>query len=303
MKPYRTLLYYKYARIPNAEQFYEEHLAFCERIGIVGRIIIADEGINGTISGTVVQSQKYMDRLNSDPFLNGIDFKIDEVDEPSFAALHVRYKPEIVNSGLRDPKVVDPTKKTGKHLEPSEFATMKDREDVVVLDVRSKYEHELGHFKNALTLDIDNFREFSEKVKELENLKGKKVLTYCTGGIKCEKASAFLLAQGFKDVYQLHGGIVKYGKEMQGKDFEGNCYVFDKRVSVPLNTVNPKVISKCKICGTSSTHMVNCANADCNEHFVLCESCGWKMDGCCSEECMEAPAVREYDGTGYYSRY
>ena len=303
MKPYRTLLYYKYARIPNAEQFYEEHLAFCERIGIVGRIIIADEGINGTISGTVVQSQKYMDRLNSDPILNGIDFKIDEVDEPSFAALHVRYKPEIVNSGLRDPKVVDPTKKTGKHLEPAEFAAMKDRDDVVVLDVRSKYEHELGHFKNALTLDIDNFREFPEKAKELEKLKGKKVLTYCTGGIKCEKASAFLLAQGFKDVYQLHGGIVKYGKEMQGKDFEGNCYVFDKRVSVPLNTVNPKVISKCKICGTASIHMINCANADCNEHFVLCEACGWKMDGCCSESCMEAPAKREYDGSGYYSRY
>lgn len=303
MKPFRTLLYYKYSSIPNAEKFAEEHLAFCERIGIVGRIIVAEEGINGTVSGTIVQCQKYMDKLNSDPLLSGIDFKIDEVDEPSFATIHLRYKPEIVHSGLKDKSIVDPTRKTGIHLEPAQFAEMKDQDDVVVLDVRSNYEHQLGRFKNALTLDIDNFREFPEKVKELENLKGKKVLTYCTGGIKCEKASAFLLEQGFTEVYQLHGGIVKYGKEVGGKDFDGNCYVFDNRVSVPVNAVNPKVISTCRRCGTTSTHMINCANSECNEHFVLCEKCGWETDGCCSESCQSSPAKRPYDGTGYYSKY
>lgn len=303
MKPFRTLLYYKYARIPNAEEFCREHQAFCERIGIVGRIIVAEEGINGTISGTIVQCQKYMDKLNADPILNGIDFKIDEVDEPSFMALHVRFKPEIVHSGLRDASLVDPTVKTGIHLEPKDFAAMKDEDNVVVLDVRSKYEHELGHFKNAMRLDIDNFREFPEQLEAIRNLKDKKILTYCTGGIKCEKASAFLLSQGFENVYQLHGGIVKYGKEAQGKDFEGNCYVFDKRVSVPVNSVNPNVVSSCKVCGTLSTHMVNCANADCNEHFVLCEKCGWEMDGCCSSACKASPAKRVYDGTGYYSRF
>jgi UPF0176 protein len=303
MKPFRTLLYYKYTTIPHAEEFAKEHLAFCERIGIVGRIIVAEEGLNGTVSGTIVQCQKYMDKLNSDPILAGIDFKIDEVDEPSFAAIHLRYKPEIVNSGLTDKKVVDPTLKTGKHLEPADFATMKDQDDVVVLDVRSNYEHQLGRFKNAITLDIDNFREFPEKAKQLEHLKNKKILTYCTGGIKCEKASAFLLAQGFNEVYQLHGGIVKYGKEVGGVDFEGNCYVFDKRVSVEMNAVNPSIISSCRNCGTASTHMINCANADCNEHFVLCEKCGWELDGCCSPECKTAPAKRVYDGTGYYSRF
>lgn len=302
MKPFRTLLYYKYASIPNAEKFAEEHLAFCQRIGIVGRIIIADEGINGTISGTIVQCQKYMDKLNADPILSGIDFKIDEVDELSFATIHLRYKPEIVHSGLKDKSIVDPTRKTGIHLEPVQFAEMKDQDDVVVLDVRSNYEHQLGRFKNALTLDIDNFREFPEKVKELECLKGKKVLTYCTGGIKCEKASAFLLEQGFNEVYQLHGGIVKYGKEVGGKDFDGNCYVFDNRVSVPVNTINPKVISTCRRCGTASTHMINCANADCNEHFVLCEKCGWETEGCCCESCRSSSAKRPYDGTGYYSK-
>jgi UPF0176 protein len=302
MKPFQTLLYYQYARIPNAEEFTQQHLAFCERIGIVGRIIIADEGINGTISGTLVQCKKYMDRLSNDWLFAGIEFKIDNVDELSFSALHVRYKPEIVNSGTRHLQL-DPTVKTGKHLEPKEFAEMKDEEDVVILDVRSNYESNLGRFKNALPMDIDNFREFPEKLKEIEHLKGKKILTYCTGGIKCEKASALLLEAGFKDVYQLHGGIIKYGKEAGGKDFDGNCYVFDNRVSVPVNSINPSVVSVCKNCGTPSLHMINCANADCNEHFVQCESCGWKMDGCCSETCMASDSKRTYDGTGYYSRY
>src|SRR5690606_36332622 len=131
------------------------------------------------------------------------------------------------------------TKETGKHLEPHEFMARKDRDDVVVLAVRSNYEHNVGRFKNALTLDIDNFREFPEKIAELEAYKDKKILTYCTGGIKCEKASALLLKSGFADVYQLHGGIIKYGKEAGGKDFEGKCYVFDNRVTVDVNRVNP----------------------------------------------------------------
>lgn len=302
MKPFRTLLYYKYTNIPDAATFTQQHLDFCQRIGLVGRIIIADEGLNGTVSGTVVQCQKYMDMLHNHPLLSGIDFKIDDVDEPSFYALHVRYKEEIVNSGTAE-LGIDPTMRTGKHLGPKDFAELMHQDDVVVLDVRSNYESGLGRFKGAIAADIDNFRDFPAYIKNLEQYKDKKVLTYCTGGIKCEKASALLLEAGFKDVYQLHGGIVKYGKEMQGKDFEGNCYVFDKRVSVPVNSVNPTIISQCRICGITSTHMVNCAKAECNEHFVLCESCGDKMKGCCSEECMASPALREYDGTGYYSKY
>jgi UPF0176 protein len=177
---------------------------------------------------------------------------------------------------------------------------MKDQKDVVVLDVRSNYEHNVGHFKNAVTLDIDNFREFPEKIKELEQYKGKKILTYCTGGIKCEKASALLLKEGFEDVYQLHGGIIKYGKEAGGEDFEGQCYVFDNRVTVDVNSVNPSVVSTCFNCGKQTTKMINCANPTCNEHFTQCDECGWEMDGCCSTACKENPNKREYDGTGYY---
>ncbi|MBL1410271.1 oxygen-dependent tRNA uridine(34) hydroxylase TrhO [Sphingobacterium faecale] len=300
MTNYQTLLYYCYSPIENAEQFASEHLEFCKSLDLVGRIIVADEGLNGTVSGTPEACKAYMDAIYADGRFNHTEFKIDDVEEPSFIKMHCRYKPEIVHSGLRDPKEIDPNLQTGIHLEPKDFMAMKDREDVVILDVRSNYEHNVGRFKNAITLDIENFREFPEKVKELEQYKGKKILTYCTGGIKCEKASALLLKEGFEDVYQLHGGIIKYGKEAGGKDFEGKCYVFDNRVTVEVNSTNPVVISTCKNCGKTTPKMINCANPTCNEHFTQCDACGEKLDGCCSEACMESPNKREYDGTGYY---
>lgn len=300
MKAYQTLLYYCYSPIENAEEFAADHLKFCRSLNLVGRIIVADEGLNGTVSGTAEACKAYMDALHADMRFAKTDFKIDEVDEPSFIKMHCRYKSEIVHSGLRDPNIINPNKKTGKHLEPAEFLEMKDRDDVVILDVRSDYEHHLGRFKNAVTLDIENFREFPQKINELAQYKDKKILTYCTGGIKCEKASALLLHEGFKEVYQLHGGIIKYGKEVGGKDFEGKCYVFDNRVAVDVNTVNPVLISACRNCGKTTPKMINCANPECNEHFTQCDECGDTMLGCCSEACMAHPRRREYDGTGYY---
>ncbi|WP_374166748.1 rhodanese-related sulfurtransferase [Arcticibacter sp. MXS-1] len=300
MNQYQTLLYYCYTTIENAEEFAADHLEFCKSIGLTGRIIVADEGLNGTVSGTAEACKTYMDTVLADLRFAATEFKIDDVSEPSFVKMHCRYKPEIVHSGLRDPNIIDPKKRTGVHLEPLEFLEMKDRDDVVILDVRSNYEHNLGRFKNAVTLDIDNFRDFPSKINELAQYKDKKILTYCTGGIKCEKASALLLHEGFTEVYQLHGGIIKYGKEAGGKDFEGKCYVFDNRVAVDVNTVNPVVVSTCRNCGKTTAKMINCANPECNEHFTQCDDCGWAMDGCCSEECKEHPRKRPYDGTGYY---
>jgi UPF0176 protein len=296
---FQILLYYCYAEIKDPEQFREEHHLFCLDHDLRGRIIVAHEGLNGTVSGTKEATDFYMQTLHSDPRFASIDFKVDAYHEHAFQKLHVRVKPEIVHSSLSH---IDPNVRTGKHLSPIEFKAMKDREDVVVLDVRSDYEHELGHFKNALTLDIENFRDFPEKVKELEALKNKKILTYCTGGIKCEKASAYLLEQGFEDVYQLHGGIIKYGMEAGGEDFEGKCYVFDGRVAVDVNKVNPKVISKCHVCGTENDRMVNCANPVCNIHVPICEACGVALDGACSDACKAHPDIRAYDGTGYYAK-
>ncbi|MCY1519300.1 hypothetical protein D9M68_540500 [compost metagenome] len=241
-----------------------------------------------------------MNAIHADERFTKTEFKIDEVEEPSFIKMHCRYKPEIVHSGLRDTRMIDPNKKTGKHLEPTEFRDMLKEEDVVVLDVRSNYEHKLGRFKNAITLDIDNFRDFPDQIEKLAQYKDKKVMTYCTGGIKCEKASALLLHHGFNDVYQLHGGIIKYGKEAGGEDFEGKCYVFDNRIAVDVNRINPSILSTCYNCGKTTDKMINCANPECNEHFTQCDECGNALQGCCSEACTTHPRRRPYDGTGYY---
>ncbi len=302
MKPYLVLAYYHYTRIDQPEIFTADHLAYCKKLGVRGRIYIAPEGINGTLSGSREQCEEYMAHLRADSRFEGISFKIDEHDDHAFNRIHVRTKTEIVHSGLRDPGIIDPTKETGRHLSGKEFLKLKDQEDVVILDVRSNYETRLGKFKNAITLDIENFREFPQKIAELEQYKDKKIVTVCTGGIKCEKASALLIKEGFKDVSQLHNGIVGYGKETGGKDFDGVLYVFDGRVTVPVNHVNPSVISLCKNCGEHAPRNLNCANVDCNEQFVMCEKCSEEMEGACSEACKTAPGKRVYNGTGYYTR-
>lgn len=301
-KDYYVLAYYHYTPIDNPEEFTAQHLAYCKELGLRGRIYIAKEGINGTVSGLRDVCEKYMDELKADSRFTTIEFKVDEHHEHAFARMHVRTKSEIVHSGLRDPGIIDPTRETGKHLDGKSFLEMKDRDDVVVLDVRSNYETRLGRFKNAVTLDIENFREFPEKIAELEHFKDKTIVTCCTGGIKCEKASALLIKQGFKDVYQLHNGIIGYAKETGGKDFEGVLYVFDGRVAVPVNEVNPTAIASCKICGTATNRNLNCANVDCNEQFNMCESCSEQMEGACSDACVTASGKRPYNGTGYYTR-
>lgn len=297
---YSVLLYYCYTNIEDPEAFREQHHLFCISLDLRGRIIVAPEGLNGTVSGTEENCRKYMEAVKADPRFSKTDFKVDKHQGHAFQKLHVRLKPEIVHSGLLE---IDPNKRTGVHLSPEDFKKLKDQQDVILLDCRSDYEHSVGRFKGALTLDIENFRDFPQRVQELkQKYKDKKVITYCTGGIKCEKASAYLLEQGFEDVYQLHGGIIKYGLEAGGEDFEGKCYVFDNRIAVDVNKVNPKVISTCYVCGTVDDRMVNCANPVCNRHIPICENCGWELDGACSEECRTHPEKREYDGTGYYQK-
>jgi UPF0176 protein len=216
----------------------------------------------------------------------------------TFARINVRVKQEIVHAGLPE---IKPYERTGQHLTPAEWKAMMEDPDVVMLDVRSRYESGLGHFKGARLMPIDNFRELPEHLAEIEDLKGKKVLTYCTGGIKCEKASAFLLENGFENVYQLLGGIIRYGIEEQGENFEGKCYVFDNRVAIDVNTVNPTVVATCFVCGTHTERMVNCANASCNQHVTICPDCGIKLEGACSVACQQHPDKRPYNEKGYYT--
>lgn len=296
--PYRVLLYYLYTPITDVDVYRDEHHLFCLRHNLLGRVIVANEGLNGTVSGLAADCQAYMSWLHADPRFGAVDFKVESTAAHAFQKLHVRVKNEIVHSGFS----VDPLRQTGIHLEPAEFKALKDDPDVVLVDMRSKYEHEMGRFKGAITFEMDNLRELPEHVQEIEQFKNKKIITYCTGGIKCEKASAYLLERGFRNVYQLHGGIIKYGLEQGGEDFEGVCYVFDNRLTTPVNRVNPTVISHCHHCGTSTERMVNCANPHCNDHIPLCAECGQQFDGACSPECQQHPDKRPYDGTGHYPR-
>ena len=299
MKDYLILLYYCYTEIYDPESFRTQHHLYCIEQNLLGRIIIAKEGINGTISGLKADCEKYMKDLIADSRFARTEFKIEEFDSHAFQKLNVRVKDEIVHSGLKD---INPFKKTGKYIEPHEFKIIKDDNDVVIVDVRSNYEHNIGKFKNAISFDIDNFRDFPAKVAELKKYEDKKIITYCTGGIKCEKASAYLLEKGFKNVYQLHGGIIKYGIEEGGEDFDGKCYVFDSRVAAVVNKVNPTVVSTCHICSIDCDKMVNCANPVCNKHVPICENCAEEMEGACSEKCKEHPEKRQYDGRGYYPK-
>jgi len=300
-KEYSILLYYCYTHIEDPEAFREQHHLFCIENNLRGRIIVAEEGLNGTVSGLKEDCEKYIQAVHADPRFAHAEFKVESHHEHAFAKLHVRVKPEIVHSGLQN---LHPSEKTGEYIEPQAFREILKNpdDDTVILDVRSDYEHNLGKFKNAKTLDIENFREFPDKVKELEDLKNKKVITYCTGGIKCEKASAYLLEQGFENVYQLHGGIIKYGLEADGEDFEGSCYVFDNRITADVNKVNPSVVSTCYVTGEPTTRMVNCANPHCNKHIPMSEKGGEIYQGCCSEACMNHPDTRPYDGSGYYAK-
>jgi len=301
--PYQVLLYYRYTTIADPEAMRIEQFNFCLHHNLLGRILIAQEGINGTVSGLKADTEAYMEYMKSHPVFQGIEFKIDSLDKHSFNKLHVRVKSEIVHLGLGE-RDVDPTKETGKYIEPLEFKEIlrNKPEDVVILDARSRYEFEVGKFPGALTLDIENFRELPNQLEAISDLKDKTIITYCTGGIKCEKASALLLKEGFKNVFQLHGGIVRYGHEAGGENFEGACYVFDQRVVAPVNKINPTVIGKCALCEAPTEQMINCANTQCNLHFLICPTCADKMEGCCSAECHKSETRRVWDGKGYYLR-
>jgi UPF0176 protein len=301
-KNFEVFSFYKYVTLNNPEAQVDYQKSLCQKLDLAARIIIAEEGINGVLSGPANQCQRYRDILMEIPGFRDIHFKVASTDKPYLRKIRVKHKDEIVNSALQATRDQSPLNDTGAHLSPTQFKAMKDRSDVLVVDVRSDYETTIGHFKNALTLPISTFRELSDHMEELEDYKEKKILTYCTGGIKCEKATAMLKAKGFNEVYQLEGGILNYAQQEKGEDFEGKCYVFDERVVIDVNQVNPSYTSHCIHCGELSARMINCANAACHQQVVVCEACGWEWEGCCSKECLEHPLKRPYDGTGYYPR-
>lgn len=287
---YQVLLYYKYVYIEDPETFAAEHLKFCKEVGLKGRILVAEEGINGTVSGTVEQTQKYMDMMHADARFQDMMFKIDEHEGHAFKKMHVRPRKELVTLRLEDD--IDPHELTGEYLEPKEFRAAMERDDVVILDARNDYEYDLGHFRGAIRPDIETFRELPEWVRENRDMfEGKKILTYCTGGIRCEKFSGWLVREGFEDVAQLHGGIAVYGKdpEVQGDLWDGRMYVFDERISVPVNQKEHVIVGKDYFDGKPCERYVNCANPECNRQMLCSEENEHKYLRGCSQECRVTP--------------
>ena len=290
---YRVLLYYNYTKIENPEIFAKEHLAFCRSIGLKGRILVAEEGINGTVSGTIEDTQKYMDWMHNDERFKETWFKIDEAEGHAFRKMFVRARKELVALNLDED--VDPLRLTGEYLDPKAFKEALLDEDTIVLDARNDYEFDLGHFRGAIRPDIRNFRDLPQWIREnKEKFMDKKVVTYCTGGIRCEKFSGWLLREGVENVSQLHGGIAMYGKdpEVQGELWDGKMYVFDDRISVEINHVDKKVIGKDWFDGTPCERYINCANPFCNRQIIASEENEAKHLGGCSIDCATNEANR-----------
>lgn len=290
---YRVLLYYKYVPIEDPVTFAQEHLAACKELGLKGRILVSDEGINGTCSGTIEQTDAYMNMMKADERFAGMVFKIDEAEGHAFKKMHVRPKKEIVYLGLADD--INPNELTGQYLSPKEFFEQMQAEDTVVIDARNDYEFDLGHFRGAIRPEIRNFRDLPDwMIENKELFEGKKVLTYCTGGIRCEKFSGWLVREGFEGVGQLHGGIATYAKdpEVRGQLWDGQMYVFDERIAVPINQVEHVVVGKDIFTGEPCERYVNCANPDCNDKILCSEENEHKYLRSCSDECRKHPHNR-----------
>ena len=293
-KDFRVLLYYKYEPIKDPELFVKEHLAFCKSIGLKGRVLVGSEGLNGTVSGTVEQTEKYKEYLHSLSGFEDVWFKVDEANDYAHKKMHVRYRKEIVSLSLEDD--INPEEITGDYLKPTQFKEALLDEDTIVLDTRNDYEYDLGHFKGAIRPEIKNFRDLPQWVIDnKEQFMDKKVVVYCTGGVRCEKFSGWMLREGIaSQVGQLEGGIDTYGKDpnTKGELWEGSMYVFDDRISVPINHVDPTVVSKDHFDQTPCDRYVNCANPECNKQVFMSMENEHKYLRGCTSECRKHPRNR-----------
>jgi len=281
--------------IENPEAMAKEHLSWCLENGIKGKIYLAKEGISGSVFGEDECTSKYKNQLKSYKVFADIWFKEIPTDKIAFSKMHVRVKDEIVNSGLNDTRLEN----TAPKLTPAQLLKFyEDKKDFVIVDVRNWYESKIGKFKNAITPQITHFREWVKVVDSLKEHKDKTIVTYCTGGIRCEKASAYMREQGFKDVYQIDGGILNYILQFPDTYWEGGMFVFDDRKVVELNTKEElKYTSNCHFCGKPTAYNINCHNIDCDKIIVCCHDCKVEKEYCCSDTCRASGNKRkEYDG-------
>lgn len=290
---YKVLLYYFYTPIENVDEKVADHKRFCQAYDILGRVYLTHEGINGTVSGTEDNIAHYKAFLNADPLFEGIVFKESDHPAHTFKKIIVKNKNELVNLSLEDD--VNPKEITGDYLEPVAFYDRIHDDDTVIIDARNDYEYAMGHFKGALRPNIRTFRELPGWVRaNQDKLDGKKIVAYCTGGVRCEKFTGWLKKEGYKDVGQLHGGIQTYGayEKTKGAFWEGLMYVFDERIGMPINQVNPVTVSKDHYTNAPCDRMFNCANPQCNRQIFGSKETQHQHLGGCSLYCSLHPDNR-----------
>ncbi|MBS0648699.1 MAG: rhodanese-related sulfurtransferase [Verrucomicrobia bacterium] len=293
MTSYWVLAYYYFTSIKEPALEVLRHKEFFSTRDIKGRIYISHDGINGQMSASPDAAEEYIEWLRSDSRFKDIEFKIHTYPEHCFPRATVKVRPQLVAMDASYDM-----SKTGVHVSPEQWKKMLEERDekTVLLDVRNDYEWELGHFEGAELPTLEQFREFptyAKKLKEKCDPQKTKVMMYCTGGIRCEVYSALLKEEGFNEVYQLQGGIIKYGLQAGSKHWKGKLFVFDDRLAVPISEKEPaETISSCIHCKEKSDLYFNCANMDCNELFISCQACAEKTKGCCCPDCEAAPRVR-----------
>lgn len=290
-----TLSFYTYAKIVNPQQFRDELFLKWSKLDVLGRIYVAQEGINAQLSLPAPNFEQFREFLDAYPFMKGIRLNVAvEHDNKSFLKLKIKVRDKIVADGLNDDSF-DATN-IGVHLKAKEFNSMMDNPDTIVIDMRNHYESEIGHFVGAITPDVDTFREslpiINEQLEEYKETKN--LLMYCTGGIRCEKASAYFKHHGFKNVYQLEGGIIEYTRQVKAENLEskfiGKNFVFDNRLG---ERITEDVIAQCHQCGKPCDTHTNCLNDGCHLLFIQCEECAEKMQDCCSQACVEIVSLPE----------
>ncbi len=289
---YLVILFYKYVHISDPLKVKVWQESICHTLGLTGRCIIAQEGINATFEGRRESIGKYIKKLEEDTRFSDIHFKLSEGTGSAFPRLSIKVRSEIVSLslGICD---IDPNRITGKRLSPEDLHEwIKNRKEFYIIDMRNAYEHKVGHFQGSILPPIQNFRDLPKILERIAHLKDKTVLTVCTGGVRCEKASGLLISEGFKDVYQLDGGIVIYMEKYPNEDFKGKLYVFDNRITMGFYTDDPKheIVGKCDCCGASSENYVNCSNDSCHRHFIACNKCVDEAGGqiLCPGGCLPA---------------
>lgn len=286
---FQVLLYYKYVSVPNPEEIKMEQKKLCEKLSLTGRIIVASEGINGTIEGTTANTEKYIEEMRKNDLFKDISFKKSVGTGNAFPKLRVRVRPEIVTAGLPE---INPTVTTGKYLTAEELHEwFEAKKEFYIVDMRNDYEYISGFFEGFIPSGIHNFFDLKDVLPKIAHLKDKTIVTVCTGGVRCEKASGFLVVNGFKDVYQLKDGIQTYMEKYPNKHFKGKLYVFDNRITLGFNTTDPEhtIVGTCRFCGVSCDTYVNCAYDMCHLHYICCDNCKDKETGraFCKEECKK----------------